>query len=237
VNGAALSPAFVLHRRRYRDTSLLLELFSQRQGRVVVIAKGALSGRKNRAGLLQPFIPLLADWRGRGEIQTLTQVEQAGRGIPLQGRALYCGFYLNELLVRLSQRNDPQVTLFASYGRSLAELAAGADMDHALRRFELALLTALGLAPELTFTAEHGQSVSPTGRYRVDPLGGPRPAGTDDGRAVSGSTLLALASGEELSDTARQEGRRLLRELLAHHLGDRPLKSRELFQSLYVDKA
>lgn len=237
MGGASLKPAFVLHRRRYRDSSLLLELFSQPQGRVAAIAKGALGGRHARAGLLQPFVPVLADWRGRGEIQTLTQVEQAGQPIALQGRALYCGFYLNELLVRLCHRNDPQITLFARYGQSLAELAAGQDMDTVLRRFELTLLNALGLAPDLTMTADHEHPVEAGLRYRVDPAGGPWPAGSEDKQSVSGQTLLGLAAGAELSDTGRQEARRLLRGILAHHLGERPLKSRELFQSLYVDKA
>jgi DNA repair protein RecO (recombination protein O) len=236
MSGAALSPAFVLHRRRYRDSSLLLELFSQSRGRVAVIAKGALSGRRNRAGLLQPFVPLLADWRGRGEIQTLTTVEQAGSTIGLRGRSLYCGFYLNELLVRLSHRDDPQVQLFASYGKTLEDLAAGADLDGCLRRYEMDLLTALGLAPELAFSSATAQPVQAECRYRVDPVGGPLPSGAEDRQAVSGGTLLGLASGAELSDTERREARRLLRGILAHHLGGRPLKSRELFQALYVEK-
>lgn len=237
MSDAALSPAFVLHRRRYRDTSLLLELFSQRQGRVAVIAKGALSGRNSRAGLLQPFVPLLAQWRGRGEIQTLTGVEAAARPVALHGKPLYCGFYLNELLVRLCHRHDPQVPLFAAYGAALEQLAGGADMDGVLRGFEMTLLSALGLAPDLSMTADRGEAVLPDRHYRVDPVGGPWQTGSDDRQAITGSTLLGLASGNDLSDTGRKQARRLLRGILAHHLGDRPLKSRELFQSLYADKA
>ena len=99
------------------------------------------------------------------------------------------------------------------------------------------LLSSLGLAPQFTVTADHADEVSAELRYRIDPVGGPWPTGKDDRQGVAGSTLLGLASDSELSDTGRQEARRLLRGILAHHLGDRPLKSRELFQSLYLEKA
>lgn len=237
MSGAALSPAFVLHRRRYRDTSLLLELFTQRQGRVVVIAKGAMSGRRSSAGQLQPFAPLLADWRGRGDIQTLTISEQAAPPIALKGKPLYCGFYLNELLVRLCHRNDPHIVLFASYGQALQSLSDGDDMDAVLRRFEMQLLHSLGLAPELARQAVSGEPLEPDRRYRLDPQAGVYTAAESDGQSIAGSTLMGLASGDDLSETGRREARRLLRAILAYHLGDRPLKSRELFQSLYADKA
>lgn len=236
MTGNGLKPAFVLHRRRYGDSSLLLELFSQSQGRVAAIAKGALSGRGSRAGLLQPFLPLLADWRGRGEVQTLAGVEAAGAAIGLKGRALYCGLYVNELLVRLTQRHDPQTVLFARYGQTLAALSAGEDADPVLRRFELTLLQALGSVAELGVEADGRTAVRPDGRYRLDPDAGPVPAGEHDRRAVSGQTLLRLAREEALPEPYRREARELLRGILAHHLGDRPLKSRELFKSMQRDK-
>jgi DNA repair protein RecO (recombination protein O) len=236
VADTSLKPVYVLHRRRYGDSSLLLELFTQAQGRVVAVAKGVLSGRASRAALLQPFVPLLADWRGRGEVQSLGKVEQAAPAIALKGRALYCGFYLNELLVRLTQRQDPQLLLFAEYGQALAALAAGEDADPVLRRFELCLLQALGSAAELSVEADGHTPVRAEARYRVDPDAGPLPALAQDSQAVSGETLLRLARGDDLPDPCRQEARRLLRAILAHHLGDRPLKSRELFRLMQLDK-
>lgn len=233
---ASLKPAFVLHRRRYGDSSLLLDLFSESQGRVAAIARGALAGRGSRAALLQPFVPLLADWRGRGEVQTLAGVEQAGTAIPLRGRALYCGFYVNELLVRLCQRHEPQLLLFASYAHTLSELAAGADADTVLRHFELALLQALGFAADLATEADGHTAVRAAGRYRVDPQAGPRATAATGAATVSGDTLLRLARGEPLPEGSRQEARRLLRAILAPHLGDRPLKSRELFRTMQVEK-
>lgn len=235
MGGAALKPAFVLHRRRYRDSSLLLDLYSQTHGRTAVIAKGALSGRGQRAALLQPFVPLLADWRGRGEVQSLAVVEPAGPAIALKGRALYCGFYVNELLARLAPRNDPQLLLFARYGETLAALAdAGHDMDRVLRRFELTLLQALGSAADLSLESDGRTPVSADRHYRVDAQGGPHPAPAHDPQAISGATLLALAEEAPLDAAMRQEAKRLLRRILAHHLGDRPLKSRELFKNWQV---
>lgn len=236
MSDPGLQPAFVLHRRRYGDSSLLVDLFSQSQGRVVAIAKGALSGRGGRAALLQPFVPILAAWRGRGEVSTLTGVEQAGGALGLAGRTLYCGFYLNELLLRLCQRQDAQLELFAQYGHALASLAAGEDIDPVLRRFELTLLQALGSAADLTVTADGQTPVEPDGRYRVSVDGGPALAGGDDRQAVSGETLLRLARHDSLPEPYRREARELLRRVLAHHLGNRPLKSRELFQTMPLDK-
>jgi DNA repair protein RecO (recombination protein O) len=236
VAATSLKPAFVLHRRRYGDSSLLLELLTQSDGRVVAMAKGALAGRGNRAALLQPFVPLLVDWRGRGEVQSLNKVEQAAPAIALKGRNLYCGFYLNELVVRLTQRQDPQLLLFASYGETLAALAAGEDIEPVLRRFELQLLQALGAAAELAVEADGHTPVRAEARYRVDPETGPVPALAQDAQSVSGETLLRLARADALPEPYRQEARRLLRAILAHHLGDRPLKSRELFRLMQLDK-
>lgn len=232
MRSTGLKPAFVLHRRRYGDSSLLLDLYSEAEGRVVAIAKGALSGRGTRAAVLQPFVPLLADWRGRGEIQTLGNTEQAGRVIGLKGRALYCGLYLNELLVRLTHRQDPQLVLFARYAHTLNALAAGEEADAVLRRFELTLLQSLGSAAELAIEADGATPVRAERRYRLDPDAGVIPAGLHDRQTISGETLLRLAEGDDLPDPHRLEARQLLRTLLAHHMGNRPLKSRELFKTL-----
>jgi DNA repair protein RecO (recombination protein O) len=92
---ASLKPAFVLHHRRYQESSLIVELFTPNQGRIGVLAKGALGGKTNRSGSLQPFTPLLVDWRGRGQLPTLTHCDTASSAISLKGKALYCAMYLN----------------------------------------------------------------------------------------------------------------------------------------------
>lgn len=225
-----LRRALVLHRRDYSNTSLLLDLFVEGLGRLAAIAKGARRGRSPASALLQPFQPLWVGVIGRGEVLTLTGCEAAGRPFDLAGRALACGFYLNEVLARLLVRHDPQDAIFAFYHAALGELCAGGDLDWVLRRFELRLIEALGYAPALDRLAD-GRALSPEVYYLVEPGHGTRPADTGGaGLPVRGATLLALARGAALTREQVPEARALMRRLLEPHLGPRPLKSRELFR-------
>ena len=227
-----LVPALVLHRRRYGDTGLLLELFTLTHGRVPMIARGAASPRSRRRGLLQPFVPLQVAWRGRGEVGTLTTVEADGIPLQLSGRVLYAGLYLNELLMRLLPRGDAAPQLFHHYRQALDDLASGEDLEGALRRFEMRLLEELGYAPDLGHQVD-GTPVAAEYRYRCEPGSGVTAAGDSGPETFSGETLLALADGRlPASETLRREARQLMRRLLAPHLGERPLKSRELFRTM-----
>ncbi|MEJ2325871.1 MAG: DNA repair protein RecO, partial [Chromatiaceae bacterium] len=152
-----LCRCFVLHRRDFGNTSLLIEVFSAEEGRLPVLAKGAKRGRRSTAADLQPFRPLWLGWVGRGEVKTLIRTEPAGCPIGLPGTALFCGFYLNELLMRLVGRHDPHEGLFAFYHAALTELAQGAHLDSALRRFELRLLREVGYAIILDRDAFSGE--------------------------------------------------------------------------------
>ncbi len=230
-----LVSAMVLHRRGYGDTSLLLELFTPAHGRVPVIARGAGAPRSRRRGLLQPFVPLQLAWRGRGEVGTLAVVEADGVPLPLSGHALYAGFYLNELLVRLLPRGEAAPDLFRHYHHALIRLASGEDLEGVLRPFELRLLEALGYAPELARRID-GAPVVVEERYRCDPGSGVTVAGSADPETYSGEVLLALSQGRlPVSPALRREARRLMRRLLAPHLGGKPLKSRELFRTMRAD--
>ncbi len=226
-----LTPALVLHRRRQGENHLLLELFTLSHGRLPAIARGAASPRSRRRGLLQPFVPLLVQWGGRGEVVTLRRVEPAGAPQALSGRALYCGFYLNELLVRLLPRGESQVLLFQAYRHALERLEREASPEAALRHFELELLRSLGHAPDLARERD-GTPVISGRRYRFEPGSGLVRAE----RGIRGETLLALAAGRPPEGReGRYEARRFLRSLLAPHLGSRPLKSRELFRTMRRD--
>ncbi len=232
--GSGLLHAFVLHRRDYSDSSLLLELFASGLGRFPAIAKGARRRRNPASALLQPFQPLWIGVVGRGEVRTLTRVEPAARPFPLTGRALPCGFYLNELLARLLGRHDPHDPLFAFYHAALGGLSQG-DLETALRQFELRLLEELGYAPGLALDGKTGLAVDPSLSYVVEPGQGPRTARSGEpGATVSGATLLALAGGLVLDAVQQREARTLLRRLLGPHLGPKPLRSRELFRQLSV---
>ncbi|EXJ14703.1 DNA repair protein RecO [Imhoffiella purpurea] len=236
-HGAELSPGFVLHRRDYSNTSLLVELFVEGRGRLPAIAKGARRPRNPASALLQPFQPLWLGVSGRGEVRTLTRVEGEGPPLGLSGEVLFGGFYLNELLMRLLGRDDPHDRLFGIYRDTLVRLAEGFDLESGLRRFELDLLGELGYG--LTLDREiGGHPVSADSWYLVEQDEGVRRVDfVPEVPLVSGGTLLALASGDSLVDGQRRESRTLLRRILAHHLGERPLRSRELYRQLHGSRS
>jgi len=247
-----LKRGFVLHRRDYRNTSLLLELFSAEEGRLPCVAKGAKSaprGRSALAALLQPFQPLWLGWVGRGEVKTLTRAEAAAPSIALRAERLYCGFYLNELLLRLIDREDPHEALFVFYQQALADLATE-PLDAVLRRFELRLLEELGYALDLR-SDRQGRPIDPIRDYRYVPGEGLSPVSaycfsqtqpetasfevSDSVREevlISGVTLERLATSTPLQRSDTAAARALMRAALAPHLGPKPLRSRELFRRL-----
>lgn len=227
----ALTPAYVLHRRRYGDTSLLLEFLTLAEGRIPLVAKGAAAMKSRRRGLLQPFVPLLIDWRGRGSLKTLTVTEAAGSPPSLAGHSLYSGFYLNELIMRLVPRNEALPLLFGHYRSTLEGLAQERPLDEVLRGFELQLLHELGYAPDLERDSG-GKPIEPGEHYRYRQEAGFEAVPQQSRGAVSGHTLLALAGGQPLDAVQRRQAKELLRGILAFYLGDRPLKSRELFRTM-----
>ena len=227
-----LTPAFVIHRRDYRDTSLLLELFLASQGRVPAIARGAKSGRSSRAMLLQPFSPLLVSLSGRGEVKALTRVEPDGRPMRLVGEAIYCGIYLNELLMRLLQREDAYPSLYIHYQQALTRLAQEESASQCLREFEISLLKELGYGLLLDRTADSNEPVVADRIYEYHIEQGPvMTTGSAVGR-IHGQTLISLHRGESLDEQGQSEAKQLMRRVLGYYLGDKPLKSRELFRSL-----
>ena len=228
------APGYVLHSRPWRETSLIVEAFTREHGRVGLTARGVRRARSRLRGTVLPFHLLLLSWSGRGELPTLTGAETEGPVRTLRGRALFSGFYLNELLLKLLPRSDPHPDLFDDYRRALARLGEDRAVDGVLRAFEKRLLDALGYGPTLDRAADTGAPISPDRRYRYAPERGPVEAAcAEDGPVVSGRTLLALAAGEapgDGDDRVRAEARRLMRAILAPHLGPRPLGSRALFR-------
>ncbi len=228
-----LHECYILHRRDYRNSSLLLELFSKELGRLPAIAKGVKSARSKKQGELQCFHPLQLGLVGRGEIRSVTTIDADHRPYRLTGKALYCGLYLSELLMRMTARNDPHPELFEQYKQALAALAGNDKYDHILRYFEINMLDTLGYGLLLNCQAT-GEPLLPDHRYHYQIEHGPIPIATGniDGMTVHGSTLLALSRGEPFAHAAAQEAKRLMRSVLAHYLGTKPLKSRELFQPI-----
>jgi DNA repair protein RecO (recombination protein O) len=228
-----LTPAFVLHRRDYRNTSLLLELFLADQGRLPAIARGVKSARSTRAPLLQSFTPLLVTLSGRGEVKSLAQVEPEGRPYRLKGETIYCGIYLNELLMRLLQRGDPYPSLYVHYQKTLARLAFGESANQCLREFEVFLIRELGYGLLLDRTADTHELIEQQQIYHYHIEHGPVIATQGaTGTGIHGQTLISLHRGEQLDQRGRLEAKQLMRRVINYYLGDKPLKSRELFQSM-----
>jgi len=226
-----LTPGFVLHARAYRETSLLLEAFTRAQGRVGLVARGARSARSRLRGILRPFQPLLISWTGRGELGTLTGAEGTAPASLTSGRALTGGLYINELLVRLLPRSDPHPALFDAYRAVLPGLASAVDPEPVLRLFEKQLLSELGYALVLDRDAE-GRPLRPGAVYHYHLESGARPveASREGMLLVHGSSLRALAEGRLDDPLALAEAKRLNRAALAHYLGGRALRSRELLR-------
>lgn len=231
-----LQPAYVLHRKPYRDTSLLIEAFVRDFGRIGLISRGGRRGRSSLQAVLQPFQPLLLSWSGRGELHTLTATETDGTALALQGDALISGFYLNELAMRLLPRDDPHPVLYSSYCKALEQLKNGLEEEWTLRLFERDLLQELGYGLQLSHDANTGQALMPEQRYCYHPEYGPQLIGSAnlDCLAVQGATLLALDSGQQPEALCRREAKRLMRTILQRYLGPRPLASRELFKARYA---
>ncbi|MEO8302487.1 MAG: DNA repair protein RecO [Betaproteobacteria bacterium] len=228
-------PAFVLHTYAYRETSLIVEAFTADHGRIAMVARGAKRPRSEMRGLLHGFQPLLLSWAGQHELKTLLKGEWRG-GLPhLGGAALLCGFYLNELLLKLLPREDPHPGLFASYETALGELATGAQQAPVLRRFELTLLAELGYALPLAREADTGNPIDPAARYHYAFDRGPRRTPPQPGArlpVVRGATLLALAGDRYVDAETAAEAKRLMREVLDHYLEQRGVESRRVVQDL-----
>ena len=225
-------PAYVLHSYPFRETSLIVEVFSRDHGRVALLARGARRPRSVLRGLLLAFQPLELGWAGKGEVQTLMKAEWQGGQPLLSGKALFFGYYLNELLLHLLPREDTHASLFAAYAAVLRRFAD--DLQEAdLRRFERALLQELGYGLTLTHDAQ-GVVIDPDAHYAYEIERGPvrlaRPG--NSALSVRGKTLLDLAD-DALSDPATQaEAKQMMRALINHHTGGKRLETRKIFMEL-----
>ncbi len=228
-----LQPGYILHSKPYRDTSLLLEAFTRDFGRIGLVAKGARrTHRGSLKGVLQPFQALLLSWSGRGDLGTLTDAEHTTLLPPLTGHTLISGFYINELLLRLTQRHIPHPGLYLAYSHMLDVLAEGTEIEWGLRIFERDLLSELGYGLLLSHTADSGREVQSGNHYCYHLEHGPLPA-TDEEREcfrVSGQALLSLENGSMPQAEQLKECKRLMRAALGLYLGEKPLASREMFR-------
>ena len=258
MTGIDQQPAWLLHHQAFSDNSLIIDTFTFGHGRISLMARSARAARPAIRELYQPFRPLLLSWIGEGDLKTLTGIEAAAKPVSLAPKPQACAYYLSELVLRLCAKGHPQSDLFALYGLALNELAEDVEVEIVLRRFELHLLDALGVLPDLARSVVGGNPVEPDQRYRFHPanavavpidvastglLKSDKPkegdvrwhadgVTADEGVEVTGSTLLALAALQLDDPAVRDEARPLMKRMLRVQLGDRPLNSRRLFEAL-----
>ena len=223
---------YVLHTYPFKETSLVVELFSQQFGRIAAVAKGARRPHSAMRGMLQSFQLLDGAWSGKNELKTLHSLDWSAGLTLIKGEALMCGFYMNELLLRLLPREDAHESLFEYYANALQTLANGADLATTLRRFELKLLQEMGYAVPL-LQDENAADIETDKSYRYEAeYGACDLNATKNGVQLSGKTMLDMARDDYADSATQNQSKQLMRYLLAHYLGDKPLHTRQLLIDL-----
>lgn len=233
-NIISLEPAYVLHARPYRDTSLLITFFTYQYGLIHAVARGARSNRSKLKGLLQPFVPLLISWSGQSDLHTLREAEAQGEIHYLPSEKFLTGLYLNELLVRVLQKQDPHPELYQAYQHTLQELCSDKHEQIILRIFEKKLLHELGYALPLNHDCVTGHAIISGKFYQFDAARGfsvlpDSYVHQDAANVFSGEVLIALYQENFCNKHLLRDMKRLMRLALAPLIGAKQLKSRELF--------
>jgi DNA repair protein RecO (recombination protein O) len=228
-NRVFLQPANILQQRDYRESSLIVEAFTRDYGRISLLAKGVRKARSKSQGLLQPFIPLRLSFVGKAELKTLIDVELAESFQPLSGLALYCGFYLNELIEAFLHKDDPHPELFADYRGCLADLQQGGPLEAVLRNFELDLIEKSGYGLQLAYDTQHDKPVDPSKSYR---LGAELSPVESEHGVYSGNALLAIQARNFSDPDVLAEAKALLRQALDQLLHGKPLNSRKVLNEI-----
>ena len=226
--------AWLLHHRPFRDTSQILDILSRDHGRLAVVARGSRGAKSKLRGILRPFLPLQLSWVIRSDLGTLTGAEMDSAPLSLTGDALMSGYYLNELLLKLTHRHDPQPEIFAAYGRTIERLAGSRDVAPQLRQFEIELLGMLGYALNLDHDTESRRPLRPQQKYEYRAEKGPVPVSDRDGAMIFTGAELDAIRKEQFDDrTVLMNAGRLLRHVIAHHLDGQELKSRKVLREMH----
>jgi len=225
--------AYILHQRPYRETSALLDVLTRKHGRLSLIAKGIRRTKRSQAGLIQLYQPLFLSWSGRGDLSTLTAVESAAMRHSLQGNASLCGLYLNELILRLLVEHDPAEMIFLAYQQALIRLAETDNHEFVLRLFEKQLLSQLGYGLNLEYEVESGHAIEDELRYYYIPESGLyRWHSAVNSYSISGRSLRQFIEETDFDNNGLLETKQLMRQVLHYYLGDKPLKTRQLYAEL-----
>ncbi|MBT4836404.1 MAG: DNA repair protein RecO [Methylococcales bacterium] len=223
-------PAFILHHRKYRESSQIIDIFTMNFGRISLIAKG--SKKASYRHFIQPYQPLLISWSGRGDLKILRDIEANGHSIPnLQGEKLFCGYYINELIIHLTHQYDPHPDIFKLYQNTLKHLTELDDFQVVLRLFEKYLLNLLGFGLILTHDADTGLAIESNTYYRYEIEHGPVNASNDTlvTELIKGAYLLAFANNELDGVECMTAIKRLMRKIIDYYLDGKKLNSRILY--------
>ena len=228
---SSLQAAYVLHVRDYRETSGLVDVLTSHDGRLTLLAKGFKTGKRQRKSFLQPFRKLSIAWSGRGELKTLAVAEESEAPIVLEEKALVSGLYVNELLMRLLHPHDPHPDIFALYEQTIRNLSASSTLENVLRKYEMDILEALGYGLMLDVDVE-GRDLDPTASYCYLFDSGPLKSDqvVHNGILLTGRTLLSMKAGKLYGEQAFKQSKQLMRYILAQYIGEKPLKTREMFK-------
>ncbi len=235
-----LQTAYILHTIRYRDSSLIVELLTRDHGRVSLIAKGVRREKSRQRAFLQYFKKVKVSWQGKGDLYTLTHVEEFPYSVSthpnLSGEALYCGFYLNELLIKLIVKHDPVSELFELYDQTLVKMGTDKSRSLVLRIFEKKLLQLLGYGLALEFEADTGKKVKDNKLYRYIIETGPVSSHNHELLSdvlIHGSSMIALVNEQINDKRSLRECRNLMRRVIDFYLGNKKIKSRDLLVNEY----
>ena len=233
-----LTPCYILHRRDYSETSLILDVFSREHGRISLIAKGAKRNKKRQGVNHSLYQKYHMSWVIKSELGTLTDIELDSLSDSLKPEAAMTGFYMNEIMLRLLHKHESHPELFDSYDTAIKRLLNKVPEQIVLRYYEKILLQSLGYGVILDHEVETGKNLKPNKNYYYKFDFGPSliSGNTALGINISGKTLLEL-DAETLSDVKNiNEAKILLRSILNQHLGEKPLASRELYQAYIRNK-
>lgn len=226
-------PAWLLHHRPFRDSSQILDILSLDQGRLAVVAKGSRGAKSKLRGILRPFLPLQLSWFIRSDLGTLTGAEMNGAPLSLSGDALLSGYYVNELILKLLHRHDPQPEIFAAYSRTIERLAGSQDVAPYLRQFEIELLRILGYALNLDHDTETTEPLRPQQQYEYRVEQGLVPVSDRDGPMVFRGAEIDAIRNQQFADPAvLKNAGSLLRNVIAYHLDGKELKSRKVLKDM-----
>lgn len=216
--------AYLLHSRPYQEHKVLVEFLTQDEGKVAAVAYAGKTQKSNKKALLQPFIPLNISFKGKHQLKSLTLIEATSKSLVLNGQALYCGFYINELLVRLLPEAVPAPAIYESYSAALNALAGGHKLEPILRQFELALLDELGLSLDFSQVSQCASDFVAfdfeQGFYSV----------ANEAQGYKKSLLLGLGDSHYDNPQVLLTAKQLMRQLINQLLGNKPLNSRKLFE-------